>query len=606
MKYCLTFLMLLCACLSISQEISSHVPTLSTSVFVINAASIHEKCDKAKLTTYSFFKEFNDNSAQYMAGAGVEEALVPMLVANAHDFGISTTDRSYVFARDRDSIKYTAFISKIANETSLNELIKSMIMREDEIHNGVGEGFEFAFNNKMVIAWNSRLVVFMDYRIPYSNYYMETMEEAVEEMEEAIEETEDEYYESYTDKLEAEENKKIELRKERILVALEEIYNPNPKHTIALNSRFQEATKVDADVTIFFDGIQNLSGMDDLFGKKGNMESLLSTMADNYVFGHFNINDSDISAEFTYHISDSFKEQMRAANKAKFNKKFLKYIDGGNLIGYFGFAIKPEPYYDMMMDMYSSVMSAIPDYGEIASGGLDIFNILLDEDEVFDFFKGDAFFAITDFKEFDVTYTSYDYDEDFNEHEVITTKQELMPEYTFLSSIGNPELRNRILRIMEKSELLIPQEGYYTYRPPTSRYSRSRSSGLGGTHNVAIENDILIVTNNKELVTTHRVDGMPKDRLLAKEQRIHLKKNNYAGYWDAGKTFSKLDNEMKTLGKDFFQMMEVADSTFKSATLNGMENEGNLFKTTMKLNFVDQNKIAIVQLLEFVESMNVK
>jgi hypothetical protein len=53
-------------------------------------------------------------------------------------------------------------------------------------------------------------------------------------------------------------------------------------------------------------------------------------------------------------------------------------------------------------------------------------------------------------------------------------------------------------------------------------------------------------------------------------------------------------------------MMEVADSTFKSATLNGMENEGNLFKTTMKLNFVDQNKIAIVQLLEFVESMNVK
>ena len=85
-----------------------------------------------------------------------------------------------------------------------------------------------------------------------------------------------------------------------------------------------------------------------------------------------------------------------------------------------------------------------------------------------------------------------------------------------------------------------------------------------------------------------------------------MKKNNYAGYWDAGKTFSKLDNEMKALGKDFFQMMEVADNTFKSATLNGMENEGNLFKTTMSLNFVDQNKIAIVQLLEFVESMNVK
>jgi len=605
MKYYLTFLTLLYVSLGVSQDISGNVPTLSTSVFVINSASIHDKCDKANLATYSFFKEFNDNSTQYLSGAGVEEALVPMLVANADDFGISTTDRSYVFVRDRDSIKYTAFISKIANEASLNELIKSMIMREDEIRNGVGEGFEFAFNKKMVIAWNSRIVVFMDYSIPYSYNYSDYADET-EAIEELMEETEDEYYESYADKLEAEENKKIELRRERILVALEEIYNPNPAHTIALNPRFQEATKVNSDVTIFFDGIQSLSGMDDLFGVKGNMENVLSIMSDNYFFGHFNINDSDIKAEFTYHISDSFKEQMRAANKAKFNKKFFKYIDGGNLIGYFGFAINPEPYYDMMMDIYSNVMSAIPDYGEVASGGLDIFNILLDEDEVFDFFQGDAFFAITDFKEFDVTYTSYDYDENFEEHEVITTKQELMPEYTFLSSIGNPELRNRILRLMEKSELLIPQEGYYTYRPPSIGYRRNKSSGLGGTHYVAIENDILIVTNNNELVTTHRVDGMPKDRRLAKEQRLHLKKNNYVGYWDAGKTFSKLDNEMKTLGKDFFKMMEVADKTFKSATLNGLENEGNLFKTTLTLNFVDQNKIAIVQLLEFVESMNIK
>ena len=60
---------------------------------------------------------------------------------------------------------------------------------------------------------------------------------------------------------------------------------------------------------------------------------------------------------------------------------------------------------------------------------------------------------------------------------------------------------------------------------------------------------------------------------------------------------------MKSLGKDFFKMMEVADSTFKNATVCGLENDGNLFKTTLSLNFVNENKIAIVQLLEFVESI---
>ena len=606
MKYFLLLSFLLGVYCGISQDISAHVPTLSSSVFVINNKSIHEKCSRADLKTYSFFKEFKENSNQYISGAKVEETLVPMLVANAEEFGISTTDRSYVFVRDKDSIKYTAFISRIANEDALNNLVKSMLMSEDEISNGVGEGFEFAFNDNMGIAWNSTMVVFMDYRIPYYAFASYGFESAMEEIEPIETPEDDEYYESYADKLEAEEQKRIERKRNTVMGAFEEIYNPNPDHTMVLNPRFQNATQNNSEVTVFIDGANSFKELDGIFGAAEPMGETLSMMSDNYLFIDFNINDKDLTAEMTYHISDRFKDQMNATNKAKFNKKALKYIDGQNLIGFFGFAIDPEPYYDMMMDMYSTIMSSVPEYGEIAAGALDIFNILLDEDEVFDFIKGDAVFAVTDIKEFDVTYTTYEYDEDFNELEVTTTKKEPMPEYTFVASIGNEPLRSRILRMMEKSDLLVFNEGYYTYQPPFSRYRRSNPSGLGGTHYVAVENDVLIITNNKDLVTLYRQSGLPKTNWLNKEHRTILKKNNYVGYWDANRTFTKLSEEMKSLGKDFFKMMEVADSTFKNATVCGLENDGNLFKTTLSLNFVNENKIAIVQLLEFVESIGGK
>ena len=199
-------------------------------------------------------------------------------------------------------------------------------MSEDEISNGVGEGFEFAFNDNMGIAWNSTMVVFMDYRIPYYALANE-FEFAIEEIEPIETPEDDEYYESYADKLEAEEQKRIERKRNTVMGAFEEIYNPNPDHTMALNPRFQNATQNNSEVTVFIDGANSFKELDGIFGAVEPMGETLSMMSDNYLFIDFNINDKNLTAEMTYHISDRFKDQMNATNKAKFNKKALKYID---------------------------------------------------------------------------------------------------------------------------------------------------------------------------------------------------------------------------------------------------------------------------------------
>jgi hypothetical protein len=212
------------------------------------------------------------------------------------------------------------------------------------------------------------------------------------------------------------------------------------------------------------------------------------------------------------------------------------------------------------------------------------------------------FVAITDLKEFDVSYTSYDYDEDFNEQEVIKTKQELLPEFVFLASVGNKKLRDKIVKLYLASKLFVEEDGYFKYKP--YRYgNRSSENQEGGTY-FAFANDILIVTNNKDLVTKYKQSGIPKENQLSKDRINHIKKNNYAGYWNVNATFLKMDKQLrKSLGRDISKMMTYTDSLFNEASLTGMKLEGDCFTTTANLSFKNDEKPVVNQVLEFVEKL---
>jgi hypothetical protein len=598
MKYTNLLLLILISGIALGQDLKNNVPTLASPVFIINTASINEKCNQADIDSYEFFKDFKNKASNYLNGSKVQETLVPMLVGNAKEFGLSVTDNSYAYVRNRDSINYTAFISKVADAEALNGLIKSLILNQDEIKHGIGEGFEFAYNDRMILAWNGSMVAFVDYHISYYSMF-ETVEEIAEELDE-------EYYESYNERYEAEEKKSDDRKRVTILVALEEIFNPNPDHTMSGNDHFTAATAAPFDVAIFVDGTNGLSSeinpMTSLFGRNSDFDNFLSEFSDTYSYFHVSIKENDAEAKAYYHLNEKYRTMVLEANKAKFNKDLLKYVDGENLIGYFGMRVKPEPIYKMTMEMYAKMFEAVPDYGESIAAGLGIFEILLDEDEIFDLIKGDMFVAITDLKEFDVSYTSYDYDEDFNEQEVIKTKQELLPEFVFLASVGNKKLRDKIVKLYLASKLFVEEDGYFKYKP--YRYgNRSSENQEGGTY-FAFANDILIVTNNKDLVTKYKQSGIPKENQLSKDRINHIKKNNYAGYWNVNATFLKMDKQLrKSLGRDISKMMTYTDSLFNEASLTGMKLEGDCFTTTANLSFKNDEKPVVNQVLEFVEKL---
>ncbi|WP_316806381.1 hypothetical protein [Pedobacter agri] len=145
------------------------------------------------------------------------------------------------------------------------------------------------------------------------------------------------------------------------------------------------------------------------------------------------------------------KEQADAYKKImnrKLNKKFLKYINSEKAIGFMGYSIDTKAYLEefpkLMKQTYGSFLGK--NMEEEIELGTDLFSLLLDEEAVSQVIKGDALFVINGLNTRDVTYTTYDYDDDYNRKEVTKTKKETLPDFLFMFSSEDNRLMNKLIK----------------------------------------------------------------------------------------------------------------------------------------------------------------
>lgn len=557
-----------------AQELSNHVPVLTGSVLVVDHTSIQNKLKDTPLQEQPFYEQIERELEAVVEHGRFRSELFATLSILPQNFHLSGEGKAYWYSRTRDSIRYDGYLAPVGKVDEMTVLAHDYL--GENCINDAGSDYRFSFNDDNFIAWNHEMVLFADYRIPY-NYY--ASEEGVAE---SLDES---YYESYEERYAAEQEKKRLENRSRIFTALEEIFHPNPSLTIAESEEFQRAMKGQFDVAVYTNASNtfnprtfNLLG----FRHAKDMNEMISLFQGNYSWSYLNINVNDISFKTYSHLSERFAKKLNQTRKGKFNKKLFQYIDGSNLIGFMGLAVKPEPMYEMMMETYSTVMKSIPDYGESISNGMDVFSILLDEDELFEFIQGNAIFAVTDIKEFDVSFTRTDYDEEYNEIEVTETRKEVLPEFVFVASIGNEQLRNKIIGLYESGNILVNKGNYYQYQPFRYSYRRNRMQEEVGIY-VAIKNDVLILTNDIDLVKTQLEKGVPPAQRITGSQLKLLKKNNYAGYWNGETTFGKLQNDAFGFETSVKEAMQMTQDLIGTATIEGMKKEGDLYTVKMTL-----------------------
>ncbi|WP_431292331.1 hypothetical protein [Pedobacter sp. P26] len=148
--------------------------------------------------------------------------------------------------------------------------------------------------------------------------------------------------------------------------------------------------------------------------------------------------------EMAQEQADAYKKIMNR----KLNKKFLNYVNSEKALGFMSYSIDTKAYLEefpkLMKQTYGSFLGGKMD--EEVELGTDLFSLLLDEEAVSKVIKGDALFVINGLKTKEVTYTTYEYDDDYKQKEVTKTKNETLPDFLFMFSSEDTRLIEKLIK----------------------------------------------------------------------------------------------------------------------------------------------------------------
>lgn len=156
-----------------------------------------------------------------------------------------------------------------------------------------------------------------------------------------------------------------------------------------------------------------------------------------------------------------------------------------------------------------------------------LYRVFLDEDVMYNLFSGEAVFAVTDIVARTRTYSSYEYDDNFQYRIVEKTDTQLMPEFVFAAEIGRKEKLQEIINIGVRANVIVPFKNFYVFSQVPREF---------GFVYLAFHHGTLVVTNDSILASDFITRGYSRSKALNRNERHDLRKSPIAGWWDAERT----------------------------------------------------------------------
>ena len=287
------------------------------------------------------------------------------------------------------------------------------------------------------------------------------------------------------------------------------------------NKKYVEQYDESTNLNVFSESLGDLIlNMSDYANELGNIYR---------VYEEFNLNvylDENIKVKYKLSISDEYAEKINSMAKQRINKKFYKYLNEDEFIGYISYNINMEniliEYPNLIPDSFTTTYHLGIDK-EKFSLGMELFSLLLDEKAVSEVIKGDMLYVFTGMQEREVTYIDYQVDDDYNYTEVEKTKMEMMPDFLFMASSKKIQLTDRFIEFLLKDKLI---EEAYTGIYKTTHLERDLPVQIYFT----FHNGLFICGTSYDYVLSVKNDTFKK-KLSSKHKKL-LKKNNNAIYFN--------------------------------------------------------------------------
>jgi hypothetical protein len=316
---------------------------------------------------------------------------------------------------------------------------------------------------------------------------------------------------------------------------------------------------------------------------------------DTYLSMGLNFENGRMAIRNQLFSNEDMKQFYSKALDAKFNKKFLRYVKGGDeMFGYFYVNYNVKNTIEETKSLLYKSFAATPQYGQLASDAMKILGIFIDEEAIGNLLKGDLMVSVSGMQTVEVKTKTFDYDADFNFTERDTTMLQTMPIFTAMASYGNGNDIQKFIDLGIHSNVLVKERNFYKVIIPgmeSQNFFLAKHDGL------------LIFTNNQYLMQQSLETGFAKKMRLPKNHKKRLCKNGSVVYWNIPNTIkaaagSQADSNigltgwMNNLGKEFYSM-EMTTS----------KKVGDAVESEMFLNMTNKDMNALQQFFNFVNDV---
>jgi hypothetical protein len=433
-------------------------------------------------------------------------------VKHMNELGINLNSNSYFFRSDNDSMSFNCILIPIANAAKFGEMVttKSGIKINNQIRTSNTD------DSSSFMMWDERYAMIATSELKYSYFSTKEVAErygltymppyvysdsAVDVTAPAVsdttytvdttvvveapqtdvmivdsvvtvEETSDNY--DYYDK---------DMQIKKVLAAqwtnniLTELFAKDPQFSISTNESYSKSIDEKASATIW---VQNPMGLYygslpySLYG--GTMSKFSSGFMNQSgykgIIAQLYTDDKQLRMVTDFEMEPFYADMYKKIYSRKLNKQFLKYINTDSLLGYMSWSIDTKSYLQefpkMMEQAYSNMgMGATSD--EIGIGA-ELISLLLDEEAVGNVVKGDALVVFNGVYQHEITYTDYEYDDNFNAKEIKKTKKESIPAFTFMFSSEESSLAKKIINYGIKKEAVKLNGAFYEMTVPSTPF----------------------------------------------------------------------------------------------------------------------------------------
>lgn len=373
----------------------------------------------------------------------------------------------------------------------------------------------------------------------------------------------------------------------------QQIFNANNSmESILANSKYLKAQDKNAAANLYIEEVGTL--YQQMFNWLYYFGSGVKGYSANYgtMSANLFLEKDKIKLQSTMEMDPNTYGNTKAIYKHKLNKKFADYYNNKRVIGAVSYAFNTEAYLNQLPQWLSTAYSAYaPTYKQDIEIAAELLHVILDEKAIANVIKGDALLLFNDLGPKTYTYTTYEYDDEYNKTEIEKTKTESLPDFLFMMSTGDEALLKRLLNYAEQKNIAQVQNGIYTI---SERPNRDHWKFY-----VQVKNGILFVSTSardaQDIANNNYVSNIndeQKKLLFNNNAGFYLNPKNIVGkismeeFVDLAR-LQDLNNLFGTTGEIYFKTTGIKNNVV-SGEMVAKVPEGNQNALTYFFGFVDK------------------